>query len=78
MLFFHRKTRLNIPCSSLKTPQLLELSGIGRKDVLEKIRVPLKIELPGVGENVQEHYFVGSSWGEIRRSLFSLSANKSI
>ena len=78
MLFFDRKTRLDITCSSLKTPQLLELSGIGRKEVLEKIRVPLKIELPGVGENVQEHYFVGSSWGEIRRPIFSFSTNKSI
>lgn len=31
--------------------------------MLEKIEVPLKVELPGVGENVQEHYFVGLSWG---------------
>lgn len=52
-----------IPFRALKTPQLLELSGIGRKDVLEKIAIPMKIELPGVGENIQEHIFIPLSWG---------------
>ena len=45
--------------SALKTPQILELSGIGRRDVLEKIGVPLNIELPGVGENMQDHSTFG-------------------
>ena len=43
----------------MKTPQLLELSGIGRRDVLERIGVPIKIELPGVGENMQDHSVIG-------------------
>lgn len=51
--------------SALKSPHILELSGIGREDVLEKIGVPLKIDLPGVGENVQEHLFIGTSWGAL-------------
>jgi GMC oxidoreductase len=33
----------------------LELSGIGRPDVLTKIGVETKVALPGVGENVQDH-----------------------
>lgn len=45
--------------SAIKSPQVLELSGIGRPDVLSKIGVDLKIDLPGVGENVQEHNLVG-------------------
>lgn len=49
--------------SALKSPHILEMSGIGRRDVLEKIGVPLKIDLPGLGENVQEHIFIGVSWG---------------
>lgn len=56
VLFFNR---------TLKSPQLLELSGIGSKDVLERIRVPVQIDLPGVGENVQEHIFVHLSWGAV-------------
>ena len=43
-------------CSTIKSPQILELSGIGRKDVLSKIGVDVKIELPGVGENVQVYF----------------------
>lgn len=41
--------------STVKNPQILELSGIGRREVLEKIGVETNVELPGVGENVQEH-----------------------
>lgn len=42
-------------CSAVIDPQILELSGIGQREVLEKIGVDVKIELPGVGENVQDH-----------------------
>jgi choline dehydrogenase len=40
------------------TPQLLELSGVGRRDVLEKHHIPLVKELNGVGENLQDHYTI--------------------
>lgn len=49
-------------CRGLKTPQILELSGIGTKDVLEKLDVPVKVELP-VGKNAQEHVFIGVTFG---------------
>jgi len=48
---------------SLKSPHILELSGIGRKEILDAINVPIKVELPGVGENYQEHTHVGISFG---------------
>ncbi|EKM48823.1 uncharacterized protein PHACADRAFT_214643 [Phanerochaete carnosa HHB-10118-sp] len=47
---------------ALKSPQILELSGIGRNDVLSKIGVPVKLDLPGVGENMQEHMALAMSW----------------
>ena len=49
----------------MKSPQILELSGIGRKDVLDKIGVPVKVNLPGVGENAQEHLVCAISLGEL-------------
>jgi choline dehydrogenase-like flavoprotein len=49
--------------SALKSPQILELSGIGRKEVLEKVGIPVVVDLPGVGENLQEHIFAGVSFG---------------
>jgi len=37
------------------SPHLLQLSGIGSRSVLEKAGIELKHELPGVGENLQDH-----------------------
>jgi len=44
-----------LSAGSVGSPQLLQLSGVGPKDVLEKAGVPLLHELPGVGENLQDH-----------------------
>ncbi|MEO9591601.1 GMC family oxidoreductase [Rhodopirellula bahusiensis] len=45
---------------TFNTPQLLMLSGIGPKDHLasESIQVPLRVDLPGVGRNLQDRYEV--------------------
>jgi len=40
---------------SIGSPQLLELSGIGAADVLAQAGVPVVKDLPGVGENLQDH-----------------------
>jgi choline dehydrogenase-like flavoprotein len=40
-------------CSGLKSSQLLELSGIGNRTILERYNIPVHIDLPSVGENVQ-------------------------
>jgi choline dehydrogenase-like flavoprotein len=36
--------------------QILELSGIGDPEVLRNADVKVVVDLPGVGNNVQEHY----------------------
>lgn len=72
-MFRRSAARCLLSHSALKSPQLLELSGIGRKDVLEKIGVPLRVELPGVGENVQEHVFAQLSWGAYIGGHFNCS-----
>jgi len=41
------------------TPQLLQLSGIGPKEELEKHGIPVRVDLPGVGTNMQDRYEVG-------------------
>lgn len=40
---------------AVQSPQLLQLSGIGPADLLKKFGIPLVHELPGVGENLQDH-----------------------
>ncbi len=44
-----------LSAGSVGSPQLLQLSGIGPKQVLADANVPLLHELPGVGENLQDH-----------------------
>jgi choline dehydrogenase len=41
------------------TPQLLMLSGIGPKDELTKHGIEVRVDLPGVGSNLQDRYEVG-------------------
>ncbi len=40
---------------AINSPQLLQLSGIGNAAELEKLGVPVVADLPGVGENLQDH-----------------------
>lgn len=44
-----------VSAGALHSPQVLERSGIGGKDVLEAAGVTTKVELPGVGANFQDH-----------------------
>ncbi|KAG8716985.1 hypothetical protein FRC08_008397 [Ceratobasidium sp. 394] len=41
---------------TLSTPQILERSGIGGKDILDKAGVKTLVDLPGVGKQYQDHY----------------------
>ncbi len=40
---------------AIGTPQMLELSGIGAEAVLKRAGIPVVVDLPAVGENLQDH-----------------------
>lgn len=44
---------------TFNTPQLLKLSGIGPKEELSKLNIPVRVDLSGVGANLQDRYEVG-------------------
>ena len=44
-----------LAAGAVGTPQLLQLSGIGPGTLLQRHGVPVVHELPGVGENLQDH-----------------------
>ena len=53
-------TREVILCGgAFNTPQLLMLSGIGPRAVLEPLGIQVRAELSGVGKNLQDRYEVG-------------------
>ncbi len=47
---------------SVQSPQLLELSGVGRAEVLGEHGIEVRHQLDGVGENLQDHYIARLSW----------------
>ncbi len=40
---------------AINSPHLLMLSGIGDGNVLRQLNIPVKADLPGVGQNLQDH-----------------------
>ncbi|KAI0401766.1 hypothetical protein F4802DRAFT_618455 [Xylaria palmicola] len=44
------------------TPKLLELSGIGDRKLLDRHGIQTHVDLPGVGENLQDHLMTGLSY----------------
>jgi len=47
---------------SINSPQLLELSGIGQPDRLRDLGIEVCCALPGVGENLRDHYAPRTRW----------------
>ncbi|KAJ7779226.1 GMC oxidoreductase-domain-containing protein [Mycena metata] len=45
-----------ISSGTLGTPQVLERSGVGNAERLQKMNIKVVSDLPGVGENYQDHY----------------------
>jgi choline dehydrogenase len=48
-----------LSAGSIGSPQLLMLSGIGPKEELDKHKIPVYADLPGVGQNLTDHLACG-------------------
>jgi choline dehydrogenase len=44
-----------VSAGAINTPQLLQLSGVGNADELRRLAIEPVVDLPGVGENLQDH-----------------------
>ncbi|CAE6460895.1 unnamed protein product [Rhizoctonia solani] len=51
-----------LSAGTFQTPHLLELSGIGNATILRQNGIAPLVDLPGVGENLQEHILVPSTY----------------
>ena len=47
---------------AINSPQLLQLSGIGPADLLREKGIEVVADLPGVGENLQDHYVITNTY----------------
>ena len=62
-----------LSCGVYKTPQILELSGIGDSDILRSAGVECVIPLPGVGRNLQDHVLTSALY-ELADGVTSLDS----
>ena len=56
------KAEVILSGGSVNSPQLLELSGIGNGELLSQHGIDVLVDLPGVGENLQDHFVTRQSW----------------
>jgi choline dehydrogenase-like flavoprotein len=63
---------------AFNSPQLLLLSGVGPAVELARHHIPMRHELPGVGQNLQDHLDFVMSWKSKDRDLFGLSLMGSV
>jgi choline dehydrogenase len=58
-----KATREVVVCGgTINSPQLLELSGIGQPERLKALGITVRKALPGVGENLRDHYAPRTRW----------------
>ncbi|CAA7268208.1 unnamed protein product [Cyclocybe aegerita] len=60
-----------LSAGSLKTPQILELSGIGDARRLQQLNIPVVIDMPQVGENMIDHPTTAAGY-QVKDGTFTL------
>jgi len=58
----HAAREVILAGGAINSPQLLELSGIGEAQRLRDLGIAVAADLPGVGENLQDHYIITATW----------------
>jgi choline dehydrogenase len=59
---FHADAEVILSAGAVQSPHILQLSGIGPGEELRKHGIEVVHDLPGVGENLQDHLDVCMSW----------------
>tara|TARA_R110002072_G_scaffold2252_2_gene18576 strand:+ start:38519 stop:40114 length:1596 start_codon:yes stop_codon:yes gene_type:complete len=52
---FKARRETILSAGSIGSPQILQLSGVGNSELLQKHQIPVVADAPGVGENLQDH-----------------------
>ncbi|PXX98611.1 GMC family oxidoreductase [Halomonas sp. LBP4] len=64
-----------LSAGAIGSPQLLQLSGIGPADLLREHEIPVIHDLPGVGENLQDHLQIRSVYRVTGAKTLNTMAN---
>lgn len=58
LLLVRARAEVIVCAGAINTPKLLQLSGIGPADILRELQIPVVHALPGVGENLRDHFAI--------------------
>jgi choline dehydrogenase-like flavoprotein len=73
----HAEREVILSAGAIGSPQILMLSGIGPADHLGEVGVEARHDLPGVGENLQDHPYVVFIWeSKVGGSLYGADKPK--
>ncbi|KAI0595415.1 hypothetical protein F4775DRAFT_585580 [Biscogniauxia sp. FL1348] len=67
------KREVILAAGALRSPQLLELSGIGDRKLLESLGIPVVVDNPNVGEHMQDHLMTAQQF-PVRKGMPSRDA----
>ena len=56
---------------SFNSPQILQLSGVGPRGLLDSNGIPVVLDAPGVGEGMQDHFYVRTVWKSSQSVTFN-------
>jgi choline dehydrogenase len=51
-----------LAAGALHTPQIMQLSGLGPRQLLASANIPVTVDLPGVGQNFQDHLSLSANF----------------
>ena len=73
---FYANKEVLLSAGSINSPKILQLSGVGNADYLKNFGIDIVHNLPGVGENLQDHLEVYIQHkSKLKETLYGLSTN---
>lgn len=67
-----------VSLGAINTPRILMQSGIGDEAELRRLGIPRVQHLPGVGQNLQDHFMIGCIWESEQPSAPSETGNGAV
>ncbi len=67
----HAQREVLVCGGAFNSPQLLQLSGVGPQTLLERHGIPVVLDAAGVGECLQDHFYVRTVWKSVLPITFN-------